>query len=87
MVHRFVTQLQVDTITLGVVSAHARCLRTRRPTTGIVASHGKPVIEAASATQTVIALSTGESELYAIVRGTGTALGTKSMARDYGREV
>ena len=35
----------------------------------------------------VIALSSGESELHATVRGTATALGTKSTAKDYGNEV
>ena len=29
----------------------------------------------------------GESEFFAVVRGTATALGMKSMARDYGHEV
>ena len=41
--------------------------RTGRPTTGIAAYHGKHVIKAASTTQTVIALSSGESEFYGVV--------------------
>ena len=87
MVQRIVTQLPVDTATLKVDSHHAGCLRTRRSTTGIAASHGKHVIKAASTSQTMIALSGGESEIYAVVRATATALGMKSMARDYGRDV
>ena len=62
-------------------------MRTRRSTTGVAAHHAKHLIEAASTTQTVIALSSGESEFLAIARGTVTALGTKSMARDCGHEV
>ena len=49
--------------------------------------YGKHVINAASTTQTVIALSIGESEFYAIVRGVATALGLKSLAKDYGLAV
>ena len=45
------------------------------------------MIKAASTTQTVIVLSSGESEFHAIVRGTAAALGMQSMARDYGHEV
>ena len=41
-------------------------------------------MKAAATTQTVIALSSGESEFYAIVRGVATSLGLKSMALDYG---
>ena len=47
----------------------AGCLRTRRSTTGIAAYHGKRVIKAASTTQTVIALSSGESEFDAVELG------------------
>ena len=42
------------------------------------------MVKVASTTQTVIALSSGESEFYAIVRGVATALGFKSIALDYG---
>ena len=88
VVHRFVTQRPVDNNTLNVDSEHAAgCLRTRRSTTGIAAFHGKHVVKAASTTQTVIALSSGESEFFGIALGTATALGMKGMARDYGHEV
>ena len=53
-------------------------------TTGMSAYRGKHVIKAASNTQTVIVVSSRESDVYAMVRGTATALGIKSMAREYG---
>ena len=40
------------------------------------------MIKALSATQTVVALSSGESEFYANVRGTAVGLGMKSMYMD-----
>ena len=87
MVQRFVTQLSLDRITMKIDSDHAGCLRTRKSTTGIADYHGKHVIKAAPTTQTVIALSSGESQFYAAVRGTATALGMKFMVRDCGHEV
>ena len=45
----------------------------------------KNVIKAASTTQAVIALLSGALESYAIVRGTATAVGMKSMARESGQ--
>ena len=53
-------------------------------TTGMSAYRGKHVIKAASNTQTVIVVSSRESDVYAMVLGTATALGIKSMAREYG---
>ena len=62
-------------------------LETRRPKTCFAACRRRRVIKAASTTQTVIALSSEESEFCAILRGTATLLGMKSMARDYRLEV
>jgi hypothetical protein len=84
---RFGMQGPVDKITVWVDSDHAGCIRTRRSTTGLAAFHGRHLIKAASTTQTVIALSIGESEFYANVRGVATALGMKSMAKDFGLEM
>ena len=62
-------------------------LRSRRSTTGLPAYHGKHQTKAAPTTQPVIALSSGESEFYAVVLGTATALGKKNMANICGNEV
>ena len=79
MVRRFVAQLPVDTTTLIVDSDHAGCSRTRMSTTGMSAYRGKHVIKAASNTQTVIVVSSRESDVYAMVLGTATALGIKRL--------
>ena len=44
------------------------------------------MVKAASTTQAVIAFSSRESDFYAFVRGTATASGMQSMARDCGHE-
>ncbi len=61
LVQRLTRQSWVDKIAVRVDSDHAGCLRTRRSTTGLVALHGQHMVKAASTTQTVIALSSGES--------------------------
>ena len=65
---------------MKVDSDHAGCVRTRKSTTGLAAFYGKHMFKAASTTQTLIALSSGESEFYAIVRGVAT--GGHSRDRD-----
>ncbi len=80
---RFGMQPPVDTTTVPVDSDHAGCIRTRRSTSGLAAFHGRHLIKAASATQTAIAMSSGDSEFYSIVRGVMTAYGFKSMALDF----
>ena len=87
VVQRFILQSLVNEIIGKVDSDHAGCIRTRKSTTGLAIFQGKHVIKAASSTQTVIALSSGGSEFYAIVRGVATGLGLKSMAKDYGIEI
>ena len=46
--------------------------------------HGTRLLKAYSRTQATIALSSGEAELYAMVRAASEGLGVRSMARDLG---
>ena len=48
---------------------------------------GDHVVKAWSSTQTVIALSTGEAELYAMNKAAAQALGLQSLLRDLGIEL
>ena len=64
---------------------HAGCSRTRRSTSGLVLWHGSHVLKVQSATQTVVATSTGEAEFYGIVRGTAAILGLMGILNDYGQ--
>jgi hypothetical protein len=60
------------------------CLETHRSTSGGVLMHGRHCLKTWSTTQSVIALSSGEAELYGIVKGTAMALGFQSVASDMG---
>ncbi len=66
-VQGFVMQPPVGAITMKVASDHAGCIRTRRSTSGLAAFHGRHMVKAAATTQAVLAISSGESEFYAIV--------------------
>ena len=46
--------------------------------------HGCHIVKFYSSTQSVISISSGESEFYAAVKGTATVLGQKSIAQDLG---
>ena len=60
---------------------------TRRSTTGMIAFYGRHCVKHASNVQSTIALSTGESEYYALVKGGATGLGLQSLLADFGIEV
>eukprot|EP00973_Karenia_brevis_P069890 9717216-Karenia_brevis.AAC.1 len=65
----------------------AGCARTRRSTSGGVVTIGTHMIKAWSRTQATVALSSGESELYAMVKTSSELLGIISMLRDWGLEL
>ena len=60
---------------------------TRKSTSGGVPMLGGHLIKSWSSTQPVIALSSGEAELYALVKGASQATGLMSMLFDYGLEL
>ena len=49
--------------------------------------HGRHCIRTGSKTQTLIALSSGEAELYALVKACSEGLGIQSLARDFNRSL
>jgi hypothetical protein len=65
----------------------AACRRTRKSTSGGVAMLGSHVLKTWSKTQSVIAQSSAESELYAIVRASTVALGVLTLLKDAGMSV
>jgi hypothetical protein len=65
----------------------AGCRMTRRSTTGGALMRGDHLLKTYSKTQTTIALSSGEAELYATVRASSEVLGICSIARDWGLEL
>ena len=48
---------------------YAGCIETRKSSTGTIVTFGRHVLKASSATQAIIALSSGEAEYYGLVKG------------------
>ena len=82
----FPYQGQPDALEVYVDTDHAGCLETRRSTSGGIIMHGCHGIKMWSATQQVIALSSGEAEYYGMVKGAGNALRLSGVFRDMGIE-
>ena len=68
-------------------SNHAGCLRTRLSTVGGAATWGGQFLKGWSKTVATVCLSSGESELAAVIRGATEGLGMQSVLRDLGRDV
>jgi hypothetical protein len=87
LVQQFVAQDPPGEVRVCTDSDHAGCLKTRKSTSGCYVFHGKHLLRASSTTQGVIALSTGESEFYAAVKGASVGLGTVNMWHDMGVQI
>lgn len=87
VIHRFYRQRQPKKMAVFSDTHHAGCLRTRRSTPCTLCLHGKHLLSGSSTTQVPIALSTGESEFYALTKSIARGLGLKSMAADLGEKV
>ena len=70
-----------------VDSDWAGCKGTCRSTSGGGAKAGFHTIKTWSTTQAVVALSSGEAELYALTKGAAIALGIASLAADFGLQL
>lgn len=62
----------------------AGCLETRKSTSGGVIRWGNHTLKAWSTTQSVITLSSGEADFYALVKAASQRLGMRVMIRDLG---
>ena len=80
-------QCEPGTLTAYVDSDWAGCHRKRKSTSGGIISHGVHVVKTWSTTQSTIALSSGEAELYANIEGAARAMGAQSLAGDLGWSV
>ena len=74
----------MDSIETYVDTDYAGCKVTRKSTTGGIAKLSKHVIKGWSNTQSIVTLSSGESEYYGLVRGSSVAIGTRSILQDLG---
>ena len=65
----------------------AGCSTSRKSTSSSLVFFGSHLLRASSTTQSVIALSSGESEFYAAVKSASVSLGMKAMMKDLGVEM
>ena len=87
VVNMFESQRDSKVIKVFCDSDHAGCLLTRRSTTGLVITVGRHTIKTTSNLQSTIALSSGESEFYALVRACAFGLSVQALYRDWGLEM
>ena len=84
LVWTFPWQDAVEIIDVMTDANWVGCRRTRKSTSGGAILLGKHCIKAWANTQAVVARSSGESELYSVVRASCEALGTHTLMRDFG---
>ena len=77
----------LSTLTVQVDSDFAGCKSTRRSTCGGIAYWGGGVIKSWSKTLPTLALSTGEAELGALVKGVAEGEGLVSLLKDFDFDV
>ena len=75
-------QDEVATLKVVVDSDWAGCLETRRSTSGGLVMLGRHPLRTWSATQSVVALSSVEAELYSMTEGASRGLAIQSMLRE-----
>ena len=81
---RYRRQKYVDKITVFVDSDFAGDPVSRKSTTGLVAQIGNHTVNSGSTLQSLTALSVGEAEFYAVVKGGQAGLSLRSMYQDLG---
>ena len=74
-----------------VLDAHsdanwAGCKRSRKSSSGGTIAFGNHLIKAYSKTQAIIAKSSGESELYGVIRASTESLGISTLLEDVGND-
>ena len=83
---RFVWQEEQFVIDIHCDSNWAGCHTSRKSTSGGTASLGVHFIKTWPKTQSIVAKSSGEAELYGVIRGSTEGLGMSSLLKDFGVE-
>ena len=86
VVWEFPKQEIQEVINIYADASWAGCSRTRKSMSGGCAMFGKHFVKAWSRTQSIIAKSSGESELYGVIRGSPEGLDLVTLAGDFGVE-
>jgi len=76
-----------DRIVVYVDADWAGCKKTRKSTSGGMVTLASTCLKTWSSTQGTVALSSGESELYAVVKGAAEGIGMQSLMMDLGWQV
>ena len=79
----YARQTSDETLQVHVDSDWAGDLLGRKSTTGVIVRRGKHLLRHMSCLQTLVALSSGEAEYYALIRGACTSLGIPSHHQDW----
>ena len=79
----YARQTSDETLQVHVDSDGAGDLLGRKSTTGVIVRRGKHLLRHMSCLQTLVALSSGEAEYYALIRGACTSLGIQSHYQDW----
>jgi len=80
----FIYQKRPKAIEVWTDSDLAGCQKSRKSASGGVVRHGEHIMKSWSTNQAVIALSSGEAEYYALVKGVSGAIGTTNLCQDLG---
>ena len=79
----YARQTSEATLQVHVDSDWAGDLLGRKSATGVIVRRGKHMLRHMSCLQTLVALSSGEAEYYALIRGACTSLGIQSHYQDW----
>ena len=83
LVWKYCWQAEVTVVDVTSDANWAGCRRGRKSTSGGTLMIGSHLIRTYSKTQSVIAKSSGESELYAVVRASTEGLGILTLLKDF----
>ena len=81
---KFEWQSDTDLIDVSTDANWCGCKLNRRSTSGGTIQRGKHLIKAWSKTQSILAKSSAESELYGVVKGACEGLGVSTLLKDLG---
>ena len=84
LVWRYDWQAEQDIIDVHSDANWAGCKRSRKSSSGGTIAIGAHLIKSYAKTQAIIAKSSGESELYGVIRASTEALGVSTLLEDFG---
>jgi hypothetical protein len=84
LVWRYDWQAEQDIINVHSDANWAGCKRSRKSSSGGTIAIGAHFIKSYAKTQAIVAQSSGESELYGVIRASTEALGVSTLLEDFG---